>query len=86
MPLTKEEKAFHTRKMKTRFSQLDIDGDNLITVKDWQEMERRFIEYGKPSAEQVKRIKDGVKVCKIIQCMEAQTTILCILRIYIRTS
>ena len=71
MSVTEKETEFHTRKMKTRFARLDIDGDDLITVKDWQELERRFIEYGKPSAEQVKRIKDGVKVCVRIPCMHS---------------
>ena len=62
MSLTEEQKAFQTRKMKTRFTQMDINGDGYISVEDYRELEKRFIEYGKLSGEAEQRLRKRIQV------------------------
>lgn len=62
MSVTEEERAYHTRKMRTRFLRMDINGDGYVTVEDYEELEKRFIEYGNLTAEQEQSMKDHIKV------------------------
>ena len=55
--MTEEERAYHTRKMRTRFLRMDINGDGYVTVEDYEELEKRFIEYGNLTAEQEQSMK-----------------------------
>ena len=47
MALTEEHNAFRLRKLRTCFNGLDVDNDGYITTEDFEEMAKRFIEYGK---------------------------------------
>ena len=62
MPLTEEQKAFHRRKLKTRFMLLDVNRRGYISVEDWHELARRFVEYGKLTGEAEKRLKKRIQV------------------------
>lgn len=62
MSLTEEQKAFHRRKLKTRFMLLDVNRSGYISVEDWQELARRFVEYGKLTGEAEKRLKKRIQV------------------------
>ena len=42
--------------MKTRFERIDIDKNGYLSIEDYQELARRFIEYGKLSGEDEQRI------------------------------
>ena len=68
MSLTEEQKAFQTRKMKTRFTQMDINGDGYISVEDYRELEKRFIEYGKLSGEAEQRLRKQIQV--LVSCSD----------------
>lgn len=41
---------------------MDINGDGYVTVEDYEELEKRFIEYGNLTAEQEQSMKDHIKV------------------------
>ena len=60
--LTEEQKAFRIRKLKTRFCTLDVNRNGYVTVEDYDELAKRFIEYGKLTGEQVTRLKKAVQV------------------------
>ena len=60
--LTAEQKAFRVRKLKTRFNALDINGDGFVSAEDYEELAKKFIEYGRLSGEQVTRLQKGVQV------------------------
>ena len=62
MSLTEEQKAFHTRKMKTRFVRMDVNGDSYISVEDYRELEKRFIEYGRLTGEAEQRLRKQIQV------------------------
>ena len=46
---TAEQKAYHLRKMRTRYTRLDVDKDAHITLADYELMAKRMVEYGKLS-------------------------------------
>ena len=60
--LTDEQRAFRIRKLKTRFSRLDNNGDGSVTVEDYDELIKKFIDYGDLSEEQVTRRGTGKKM------------------------
>ena len=66
MSLTEEQKVFHSRKMKTRFAQMDINGDGYISVEDYRELEKRFIEYGRLTGEAEQRLRKQMQV--LVSC------------------
>ena len=59
---TEAQRAFQIRKMKTRFRTLDITQNGYVSVEDYDEMARRFIEYGKLNAGQAARVKKATQV------------------------
>ena len=71
MPLTDKQKAFLLRKLKTRFERMDIDKNGYISIEDYQELARRFVEYGKLSGEDEQRIRKAMQdVCTMIGLKE----------------
>ena len=71
MPLTDKQKAFLLRKLKTRFERMDIDKNGYISIEDYQELARRFVEYGKLSGEDEQRIRKALQdVCNNIGLKE----------------
>ena len=71
MPLTDKQKAFLVRKLKTRFERMDIDKNGYISIEDYQELVRRFVEYGKLSGEDEQRIRKAMQdVCTNIGLKE----------------
>ena len=64
MSLTDKQKAFFARKMKTTFVKLDVNKTGYLSIEDYQELTRRFIEYGKLSREDEQRIQKAMEdVC-----------------------
>ena len=61
--LTEEQKAFRTRKLKTRFRVLDANRNGFVSAEDFDELATRFIEKVKLSGEQVTRLKKSLQVC-----------------------
>ena len=45
--LTVEQKAYHLRKMRTRFTRFDVNKDGHITLDDFRIIANRVVEYGK---------------------------------------
>ena len=71
MSLTDKQKTFLLRKMKTRFERMDIDKNGYLSIEDYQELARRFIEYGKLSGEDEQRIHKAMQdVCTMIGMKE----------------
>lgn len=43
---TAEQRAYHLRKMKTRYTRIDVTKDANITLDDYELMAKRMVEYG----------------------------------------
>ena len=71
MSLTDKQKAFFRRKMKTRFEKPDVNKTGYLSIEDYQELIRRFIEYGKLSGEDEQRLHKAMQaVCTSIGMKE----------------
>ena len=71
MSLSDKQKAFFRRKMKTRFERMDIDKNGYLSIEDYNELTKRFIEYGKLSGEDEQRIHKAMQdICTKIGMKE----------------
>ena len=59
MSYTSEEKAYHLKKMKVRFSRLDVDKNGFISREDFDVMAKKMSEYGKLNKEQADAVEKG---------------------------
>lgn len=55
---TAEQRAYHLRKMKTRYARLDVDKDANITLADYELMAKRVVEYGKLSKDKADKVHE----------------------------
>ena len=55
---TAEQRAYHLRKMKTRYarSRFDVDNDANITLDDYELIAKRMVEYGKLSKDKADKV------------------------------
>ena len=68
--LTEEQKAFRTRKLKTRFRVLDANRKGFVSAEDFDELAKRFIEKVKLSGVQATRLKKSLQVCLLIVLLQ----------------
>ena len=63
MSFTKEQKAYHLRKMRTRMTRLDVNKDGHISYEDYKLMGKKLAEYSGITGEQAEAItKEFLKV------------------------
>ena len=62
MSLTLEQNSFLNRKLRTRFFRIDVNGDGYISTEDYEELGKRFIDYGKLVGEEEQRMKRMIQV------------------------
>ena len=66
---TAEQKAYHLRKMKTRYARLDVDKDAHITLADYELMAKRMVEYGKLSKDKADMVYEKFrKMAELTGC------------------
>ena len=56
MSLTGDQRAFRLRKLRTCFASHDLDKNGYITIEDFKEAAKRFIEYGKLDEKRAKEM------------------------------
>ena len=64
-----EQKAYHLRKMKTRYARLDVDNDAHITLADYELMAKRMVEHGKLSKDKAEMVYEKFrKMAELTGC------------------
>ena len=68
---TAEQKAYHLRKIRTRYARLDVDKDGYITLADYELMAKKMVEYGKLSKDKADEVYEKFReMAKLIGCGE----------------
>ena len=60
MSFTKEQKAYHLRKMRTRMTRLDVNKDGYISCEDYELMGKKLAEHSRMTKEQAEKNRERV--------------------------
>ena len=60
--VTEEQRAYHLKKMRTRFARLDLNKDGFISHEDYELMGKRLAEHGNLTKEQAESVHKSLMV------------------------